>query len=52
MIKSYDSNLSPINYSWQVLDSIKSGQWQLVVDLKNNIVYFSSDIGKEIKFFD
>jgi penicillin V acylase-like amidase (Ntn superfamily) len=52
LINKYDSNISPVEYSWQVLDSIHPGQWQLVADLKNNIVCFRSDIGKDIKYLD
>jgi len=52
MIKSYNPAVSPVAYSWQVLDSIKPGNWQIVADLKNGIIYFRSDLGKEIKRLD
>jgi penicillin V acylase-like amidase (Ntn superfamily) len=53
-IKNYNANtnIKPVNYAWNVLDSIKPGQWQMVADLRNNMVYFRSDIGKDIKSID
>lgn len=49
LLNAYDSKLSPIDYSWHVLDSIYPGEWQLVADLTNGTLYFRSDVGPEIK---
>ena len=50
-INNYNSNNNnnPVAYAFSVLDSIKPGQWQIVADVKNNIVYFRSDLGKSVK---
>ena len=54
LIKNYDpaTSGSPVSYAWNILDSIRPGQWQLVADVRNNILYFRSDIGKGIKSID
>lgn len=50
-IENYKSTKkeNPVAYAFSVLDSINAGQWQVVADVKNNIVYFRSDKGKSIK---
>lgn len=45
-------DINPVTYAFSVLDSIKPGEWQMVADIKNNIVYFRSDQGKMIKSID
>lgn len=50
LLKSYDSRkMSPLTYSWNLLDSVKPGQWQFVADVLNNALYFRSNVGKAIK---
>jgi penicillin V acylase-like amidase (Ntn superfamily) len=51
LVKNYSvaTGISPVSYAWNVLDSIKPGDWQLVADVQNNILYFRSDQGKKIK---
>jgi penicillin V acylase-like amidase (Ntn superfamily) len=39
----------PVDYAFSVLDSIWAGQWQLVADLKNNTVYFRTDVAPQVK---
>ncbi|MDP4189549.1 MAG: hypothetical protein Q8905_15990, partial [Bacteroidota bacterium] len=53
-IKRYDPSkgISPVPYAFNILDSIRPGQWQLVADIRNNVVYFRSDLGKSIKSID
>jgi penicillin V acylase-like amidase (Ntn superfamily) len=49
-IRHYDETKgSPVEYSWQLLDSLHAGQWQLVYDVKNGILQFRSDISLNIK---
>ncbi|WP_372775521.1 linear amide C-N hydrolase [Mangrovibacterium sp.] len=50
-ISNYDSsnNENPVSFAFSVLDRIKPGEWQVVADLKNDIVYFRSDQGQAIK---
>jgi penicillin V acylase-like amidase (Ntn superfamily) len=51
----YINNFDPgkeknhLGYAFNVLDSIRPGQWQLVADIKNNIVYFRTDLAKSVK---
>jgi penicillin V acylase-like amidase (Ntn superfamily) len=50
MMNNYNNmGNTPVNYAWDILDSIKPGVWQLVVDLKSNVLYFRTDQGKAIK---
>lgn len=49
LLNSYDPEISPVDYSWKVLNSIYPGEWQLVADLTNETLYFRSDEGTEIK---
>lgn len=50
-IKNYNpsNDTNVILYAFNVLDRLIAGQWQTVVDVKNNIIYFRSDQGKSIK---
>lgn len=53
LLENYEaSKSSPLDYSWTILDSIYSGEWQMVADVKNKKVYFRSNVGKEIKSID
>lgn len=52
-IKNYNrSKQSPLDFSWQLLDSISPGQWQMVADVKNGILYFRSDVSRKIKYVE
>lgn len=53
-INNYSSkkDIKPVPYAWNILDSIKAGEWQVVADIKKNIVYFRSNLGKMIKSID
>lgn len=53
MLENYDATKnSPLEYSWTILDNIFSGEWQMVADIKNQKIYFRSNVGKEIKSID
>lgn len=54
MLETYDASkmISPLDYSWSILDNIYSGEWQMVADIKNKKLYFKSNVGKEIKSID
>lgn len=53
MLENYNvSKKSPLEYSWEILDYIYSGEWQMVADIKNKKIYFRSNVGKEIKSID
>ena len=49
---SETKNIKPVDYAFNVLDSIRAGQWQVVADVKNSVVYFRSDQGKHVKSLD
>lgn len=53
-ISHYNSCIekNPVNYAFSVLDSIWAGKWQFVADIKNNIIYFRTDIAHSIKSID
>ncbi|MDR3252478.1 MAG: linear amide C-N hydrolase [Tannerella sp.] len=54
-IKSYNENPAvayPVQYSWNLLDSIIPGEWQLVYDVNNLVLQFRSDLGHGIKQLD
>ena len=42
LVKNYRTteNIPPVPYAWSVLDSINPGVWQLVSDIRNNILVF------------
>lgn len=51
-IKNYNANptqAKPVEYSWNLLDSIIPGVWQLVYDVNNDVIQFRSDAGHGIK---
>jgi len=54
LVANYNKSigLSPVSYAWNVLDSINPGVWQLVADMRNNILYFRSNQGNKIKRID
>lgn len=43
---------SALSYSWNILDSVKPGEWQMVADMTNTKLYFRSDISTNIKEID
>ena len=43
---------NPVDYSWNVLNGIVPGIWQLVYDANNGILQFRSDRGQGIKELD
>lgn len=47
-----EKGISPVPYAFNILDSIRPGQWQMVADIRNNVVYFRSDLGKNVKSID
>lgn len=49
MINSYTYDQKPVDYAWNILNSIHPGEWQTVVDTKLMMLYFRSDLQKEIK---
>ena len=55
LLKNYDqatTKQSPMEYSWDVLNNIMRGEWQLVYDVNNNNLEFRTDLGNEIKRID
>lgn len=49
-LKTFDNiRMSPLAYSWRILDNVKPGVWQLVSDVRKGELYFRTDVGKEIK---
>lgn len=52
MLKSYHYDRKPVDYAWNILNSIHAGEWQTVIDVKNMNLYFRSDLKKEIKTID
>lgn len=53
-LRNYDEKINgnPVEYSWDVLNSIGRGEWQLIYDVKNNKLQFRTDVGEEIKTID
>ncbi|MDQ1095166.1 MULTISPECIES: linear amide C-N hydrolase [Chryseobacterium] len=49
MMKNYTQDKKPVDYAWNILNSIHPGEWQTVIDVKNMNLYFRSDLRKEIK---
>lgn len=52
MLKNYKYDKKPVDYAWNILNSIHAGEWQTVIDVKNMNLYFRSDLKKEIKTID
>ncbi|SHG82200.1 linear amide C-N hydrolase [Chryseobacterium vrystaatense] len=52
MLKNYQYDKKPVDYAWNILNSIYAGEWQTVIDVKNMNLYFRSDLKKEIKTID
>ena len=55
LINSYDkkqSAINPVEYSWNILNDIFPGVWQLVYDVNNSVLQFRSDRGQGIKELD
>jgi penicillin V acylase-like amidase (Ntn superfamily) len=52
MLKNYTYDKKPVDYAWNILNSIYPGEWQTVIDTKNMNLYFRSDLKKEVKTID
>lgn len=54
LLYNYNEQTSgnPLNYSWNILDSVNPGEWQMVADMNNTKLYFRSDISSNIKEID
>ncbi len=52
MLKNYQYDKKPVDYAWNILNSIHAGEWQTVIDLKKMNLYFRSDLKKEVKTID
>jgi len=52
MLKNYTYDQKPVDYAWNILNSIHAGEWQTVIDLKNMNLSFRSDLKKEVKIID
>ena len=49
MMKNYTYDGKPVDYAWNILNSIHPGEWQTVIDTKLMTLYFRSDLQKKIK---
>ena len=52
LIQDYNqapTNDNPVDYSWNILNSVTPGVWQLVYDVNNKVLLFKSDKGPGIK---
>ncbi|WP_042721727.1 linear amide C-N hydrolase [Flavobacterium sp. B17] len=52
MLKNYTYDNRPVDYAWNILNSIHPGEWQTVIDTKKMNLYFRSDLKKEVKIID
>lgn len=52
MLYSYKYDKKPVEYAWNVLNSVYAGEWQTVIDVKKMNLYFRSDLKKEVKTID
>jgi len=52
MLHNYKYDKKPVDYAWNILNSIHPGEWQSVIDTKTMSLYFRSDLKKEIKTID
>ncbi|GGE39067.1 hypothetical protein GCM10011413_00800 [Pedobacter psychrotolerans] len=52
MLNKYNYDEKPVDYAWNVLNSIHPGEWQTVIDTKKMNLYFRSDLKKEVKTID
>nr|WP_314493960.1 linear amide C-N hydrolase [uncultured Chryseobacterium sp.] len=52
MLQNYQYDDKPVDYAWNILNSIHAGEWQTVIDVKNMNLSFRSDLKKEIKTID
>jgi len=52
MLKNYTYDQKPVDYAWNILNSIHPGEWQTIIDTKNMNLYFRSDLKKEVKTID
>ena len=54
LLYNYNEQTSgdPLNYSWNILNNVKPGEWQMVADMTHTKLYFKSDISTNIKEID
>jgi penicillin V acylase-like amidase (Ntn superfamily) len=52
MLKKYTYDEKPVDYAWNILNSIHPGEWQTVIDTRKMNLYFRSDLKKEVKTID
>lgn len=52
MLKNYTYDEKPVDYAWNILNSIYPGEWQTVIDTRKMNLYFRSDLKKEVKTID
>jgi penicillin V acylase-like amidase (Ntn superfamily) len=52
MLQNYKYDGKPVDYAWNILNSVHAGEWQTVIDAKNMNLFFRSDLKKEIKKID
>lgn len=52
MLNNYKYDQKPVDYAWNILNSVYAGEWQTVIDVKNMNLYFRSDLKKEVKTID
>lgn len=52
MLKNYKFDEKPVDYAWNILNSIHPGEWQTVIDTKKMNLSFRSDLKKEVKIID
>jgi len=52
MLDHYKYDEKPVDYAWNILNSIHPGEWQTVIDTKTMNLYFRSDLKKEVKTID
>ncbi|MDQ8140485.1 linear amide C-N hydrolase [Chryseobacterium sp. CFS15] len=52
MLKNYTYDEKPVDYAWNILNSIHPGEWQTVIDTRKMNLYFRSDLKKEVKTID
>ncbi|MBM7420534.1 MULTISPECIES: linear amide C-N hydrolase [Chryseobacterium] len=52
MLKNYNYDKKPVDYAWNILNSIHPGEWQTVIDTKKMNLFFKSDLKKEVKTID
>jgi len=52
MLKNYTYDEKPVDYAWNILNSMHPGEWQTVIDTRKMNLYFRSDLRKDVKTID